>query len=520
MFAGLSINLLHIMRTQPAQVASTQSSRTVTVGTTRGTIYDCHQQPIVNDEHAYYASIAPEESLLTAVRPAVNDTTFSRLREQLRSGIPAGIRLNCPIGITQGLMLFRLPMRYGERLLAPHVIGYLDNSQQEGVAGIERACNKILAQYTGKATVRYAVDGTGRCLTGVSPTVENDTSRSVGGVVLTIDKEIQTIVEDIAPKHLQKGAVVVMDPYTGAIRAMASFPMYQPDTVAQSIDAEDGALLNRAMVLYDCGSVFKIVTAAAALEAGTSMRQEYNCTGSMAVQNNNFHCHNRLGHQRLDMSAAFAQSCNPYFIQLAQHTGAEKLQSMANAFGFGRSITLVEGFTTAVPILPSIIELRSSDAALANLSFGQGKLMITPLHITSIVAAVVNDGKMPSPQLIQGYMDENHQYTENRAGEALSVISSDTAKKLREMMRGVVTEGTGRNAAPSVCTAAGKTGTAETGQIGGENPVVQSWFAGYFPAENPRYVVTVLAEDADNTGGNSATAFCEISNKLWELVGE
>lgn len=106
--------------------------------------------------------------------------------------------------------------------------------------------------------------------------------------MLTLDKDIQTIVEDLAPDYIDRGAVVVLEPKTGAILAMASFPSFQPATVFESMKEDNGALLNRALALYDCGSVFKIITAAAALESGISPQQEYVCSGGMMVQNNTF----------------------------------------------------------------------------------------------------------------------------------------------------------------------------------------------------------------------------------------
>ncbi len=520
LFVGLAVNLFYIIQTEPAQTAVSTSSRTVKVASTRGTIYDCEFNPLVNADREYFAALTPDEAPIASLQSATEATRFQGLLETLRAGSPASVRLQRPIAIADGVRLFYLPIRYGKRQLSPHVIGYLDNSGQHGVTGIERAYDTILNEYIGEVSVRYAVDGSGRCLTGLEPTITDTTNRSVGGVVLTIDSDIQQLIEDVAPQYLEKGAVVVMDPYTGAIRGMASFPGFQPDTVAESIENDDGALLNRAMSLYDCGSVFKIITAAAALEQGISVKQEYTCVGSITVQNNQFHCHNRLGHQQMNMTTAFAHSCNPYFIQLAQQIGAGSMWSTANAFGFGRSVTIVENFSTPEPIMPSAAELQASSAALANFSFGQGKLMTTPLHVALIVATVVNEGKMPAAQLVQGMIDENGQYTANGVGEALSIVSARTAQQLRQMMQAVITDGTGQAAASKRCATAGKTGTAETGQIGGEEPVVQSWFAGYFPADNPQYVVTVLAEDANNTDARTAPLFCEICDKLYEQIGE
>ncbi len=515
---GLLGRIFYITRAQPARVASSQSSWTVMVATTRGSIYDVQHRPLVNDSKEYKAALFPDEALLPLIYPATEPTVFEKARNQLSEGVPTSVRLSGPISITEGLKLFYTPVRYGGRVLAPHLIGYMDSSGQKGITGVELACNEILSKYNGQASVTFYTDGGGHCLNGVTPTVLDTTKTSRGGIVLTIDRDIQRLVEDIAPNFITKGAVVVLDPYTGAIKAMASFPSFQPNTVAQSLENNDGALINRAISLYDCGSVFKIITTAAALEAGVSSTQTYNCGGAEDVQGVHFHCHNRLGHQRLTMKSAFSQSCNIYYIRLAQQMGAGALYDMAQSFGFGGSIELADGLTATAPLFPKLSDVENSPGALANLSFGQGYLMTSPLHIAQITATIANNGTMPSVHLIDGYMDEKGHFDQAARNSGKTILSFETAGTLRRMMEAVVSEGTGRSASPSVCTAAGKTGTAETGQIGGEEAVVQSWFTGYFPAEVPKYVVTVLAEDANNTNGQANALFCEISNKLFERM--
>ena len=512
-FCGLSLQLYHLIQNKPAQAAAGQNSYTVSVNTTRGTIYDTQLRPLVNTQKRYIAAILPDETLLSRLRPALDDASFDSLVSRLQNQRPLAVRLQEPVAIADGMKLFFTPDRYGERLLAPHIIGYLDTDTGAGCTGLEAALDEQLQRYGGEITVSFPVSGNGNGLAGAQPQVTDTTSRSAGGVVLTIDKEIQQIVEDLAPDYLTKGAVIVMEPQNGAILAMASFPTFQPHTVADSIAANDGALVNRALSLYDCGSVFKTVTAAAALEQGVSLKQLFECTGGMTVENTTFHCHERLGHQNLQFADAYAQSCNLYFIRLAQLIGGKAVRNMALSCGLGDEIKLADGITAPAAVLPTETELQH-EAALANFSFGQGKLLATPLHITRMTAAVANDGTMPVPHIVKGEISEDGAVSleEERGGER--AFSKETAILLREMMERVVTHGTGRAAALAICSSAGKTGTAQTGQMNGENPVVQSWFTGYFPAETPQYVVTVLAEDAENTNGRATALFCEIVNKI------
>ena len=189
---------------------------------------------------------------------------------------------------------------------------------------------------------------------------------------------------------------------------------------------------------------------------------------------------------------------------------------MAVALGFDRPIILAEGWKTARAVLPSETELLSP-AAVANLAFGQGALMASPVHIAQLVAAVVNDGEIIRPTLLKGTVDAQGNLTEEAIAPAQSAFSASTARTLREMMRVVVDEGTGRSARPFELGGGGKTGTAETGWEQDGKAVVQSWFGGFYPSEDPEYVVVVLAEDAENTGGQSSPVFKQICEELTML---
>ena len=455
----------------------------------------------------------PDIDLLTTLTQHTADTHFQMIKNAMINGLPVAGPLIHAIPNQEDLLCFATKKRYSDRLLAPHIVGYCQDGI--GVSGIELSCESTLSHYSGSTTVTYEIGGGKQHLYGVKPQITDTSQRSVGGVALTLDSSIQGVVEDTAADILTKGAVVVLDPYSGDIVACASFPSYQPHTLSVSLQENNGALMNRALSLYDCGSVFKVITAAAALENGISHNREYVCDGSIDVGGTVFHCHNRTGHGALDMTQAFAYSCNTYFIQLAQDIGADALYTLANAFGFNRKITLAEGLASANPLLPTRDDLERP-AALANLSFGQGYLMTTPIHIAQIIATIVNDGAMPSVNVLQWYVDENGSITAIDEQPSYTIVTESTANTLRHMMRAVVESGTGKSAMPSLCTAAGKTGTAETGQISSNGAVVQSWFAGYFPAEHPQYVVVVLAEDANATNEQAASIFCEISNNLYK----
>ena len=499
------------------QAADQQSSMTVTVANARGTIYDTQLRPFVNRETAYRACIVPGPSTLAAVEGQMDADALQDLTERMQSGRPVVTAIANLLSPLAGLTQFEVPVRSSGELLAPHVIGYLDGDGLHGATGVEYAMDEYLNAHGGKATVTYQVDAAGRPLQGEQPVIRNTLSDAAAGVVLTLDQDIQRLARDVARKYMRKGAVVVMEPATGRILAMVSLPEFQPDKVADCLDDPDSPLLNRALCNYNCGSVFKIVSAAAALEAGIGTSQSFACTGSIKVgESGPFHCHNRLGHGTLDMKAGFAQSCNPYFIQLMLRAGGSSLYSMASNMGFERSIILMENIKTARAILPSEEDLQSQ-AAVANLAFGQGTLLASPVHIAQMVAAVVNDGQIIRPTLLKGTVDAQGKVEETAIAPPQRAFSPQTAKTLRELMVNAVENGTGKAGKPLNGDAGGKTGTAETGWKVGDRDVVQSWFAGYYPADKPRYVITVLAEDANGTEGKSSPVFKEICDGLYML---
>jgi penicillin-binding protein 2 len=190
---------------------------------------------------------------------------------------------------------------------------------------------------------------------------------------------------------------------------------------------------------------------------------------------------------------------------------------MACQFGLNETIRLADTIAASAALLPEVHVLSTSDAALANFSFGQGYLMATPLHFAAIVSTIANNGVMITPQLVKGEIDEKMQFSAAEQGSGREVVSPATAQLLQNMMSRTVTNGTGKSASPNDCSAAGKTGTAETGQIIDGKSVTQSWFVGYFPADNPQYTICVLAENATATNTQSTVIFKEIANGIMDL---
>ena len=190
-----------------------------------------------------------------------------------------------------------------------------------------------LSLYSGQLTVYYQVDALGRAIAGAERLTENSLEYTAGGVAVTIDRDIQLLCEQ-ASEGLGKGAVVVTEVPNCEIRALVSLPGFQQDKIDEAARDPASPLLNRAFSAYAPGSVFKLVTAAAALEEGSVLRT-FDCTGSINAGGLMFHCYDGLPHGRIDLGGAIAKSCNGYFISTARALGGQPVLSMAYDLGLG-----------------------------------------------------------------------------------------------------------------------------------------------------------------------------------------
>ena len=210
------------------------------------------------------------------------------------------------------------------------------------------------------------------------------------------------------------------------------------------MDNENAPFLNRALCAYSVGSVFKLVTAAAALESGFTSGYMYCCSGSTEIYGQRFRCHNMAGHGLLDMENAMVNSCNPYFINLSQILTADAFHQTAEQLGFGIPISLADGFSSSAGYLQSVQELHV-EAEKANLAFGQGKLLATPLHIAAMTACIANDGVYHMPWLLRGETTDGVTLQPYAESEPCRVLCTDSAQTLQKLMCAVLSKGEGQN---------------------------------------------------------------------------
>ncbi len=503
--------------TDLTQAAATQSSYTLKVAETRGAIYDCNGQRLTETESHLKAAISPSAEAMEAVAKQISGSQRSALLEQLRQGKPFLCDLPQPL-YGEGINSFQVWERYGSHPLAPHILGHLDY-EGKGAFGLEKAFEEELEAVGEELLVRYGVDIQQKPLEAIEPRISGSSEPTKEGLILTLDRDIQQLTQVIAGQMLEKGAVVVMDADSGDLKAVASVPSYDPNQVAESLNDENLPFLNRAFSPWNVGSSFKLAVAAAALEQGISPDFCVDCVGGVEIAGRMVYCHHRPGHRETDMERAIEQSCNPYFIRLGREVGAEAILTMVKNMGFGEESIFAEGLSSSAGNLPSLRE-SSSPLSLANLSFGQGELLATPVQVAAMISSIANGGYAVEPRLIVGWTEDGSLPEQEEQGRQ-RIFSSKTAKQLQHFMVEVVEEGSGINAKPSSGGAGGKTASAQTGSYNenGEE-IVHAWFAGFYPAESPRYSIVVLAEGMESGGSYAAPVFRRICEQLHVLEQE
>lgn len=491
------------------EVQTKQSSYRITVSNLRGTIFDCNMTPLTNATYHTVAAVSPTPRGVVGASRILNDEEKEQTLKRLSDGKP--IICNARKKINSTDIAFATVYEHCTcETPASHIIGYTDSSGH-GVTGLEYAYDSIL--YSDKTVdAVFSVDGKGNVLGGVSPCFENDTAVLAGGLKSTIDVNIQNIAEKVSD-GIDCGAVVVAEANSGKIRAMVSRPNYDLSAVSDYLTADNSPLLNRAITAYSVGSVFKPCVAAAALDLGKGGFC-FNCTGSTYIIDRTFNCHKRDGHGFVDLQHALAFSCNTFFYNFAINTGAEAVYKKASALNFGTPLRIADGIKTADGNLTKLDRL-SNDATLANLSIGQGDLLLSPVSMLTLYCSIASNGTYYIPSIVEGIVKDG-KLKEYDKGKPTRVMSEDTANTLKNYLSSVITEGTGTLAQPSRCTASGKTATAQTGRYD-ENgiEITNSWFCGFFPAENPKYVAIVMCEGKPKVA--TALLFSQLADGIAEL---
>lgn len=505
--------------------------RTVTVGLVPGWIED-------------QATVVAQLSLITGVAPEVIQEKIANSQPEWfvpiadvspQVSIDNNELLSSLVGVSRRERTIRV---YKSGDLGAHLVGYLGTIPPDqlgdwqergyrgdelvGRAGVEGWGEPYLAGRRGGRLVTLSEHN--EEVAQVAAAIP----RPGGSIYLTIDRELQTDAERILGQR--PGAIVVLDPNTGFVLAMAGYPRFDPSLFAAGIDQKAWAALNsnphRPLVgrgtqaSYPPGSVFKIVTMAAGMEKlGLVAGTPFVCTGTWDRLGDQFikRCWLETGHGSINLQDGLTRSCDVVFYEVGlalQNADPQILPDMARAFGLGAA-TGIAGVQETSGLVPDLAwKLAEKGESWfpgdsVNLAIGQSYLLSTPLQIVNLLAAVGNGGTLYRPQLIQRIVEPIGPEQVNQP-EVLAQLplGPENLAVIRAALEAVVSgpRGTARTAFEGATfTASGKTGTSETGQ---EEP--HAWFAGYAPADSPQIAISVILEHAGEGSKEAAPVFRQL----------
>lgn len=546
--------------------AETNRTRKISVQAPRGDIYDRNGAVIVSNRPSFAVSIIPNEyakpqesTPLLATITGVNDEEINQLLKNSGDFPYTPVRIKRDIddvmiakieerhAYLPGVVIEAIPVRhYIYKELAAHVLGFVGSISSEeyakrkqqgyhpadlvGKDGLEREWEDVLRGIDGVRMLEVAASGEEIRPLGNQPSVPGR------GLVLTLDANLQKAAEEALAAQVaasrnigqpaKGGAVVVLDVNTGGVLAMASCPAFDPNLFAGGISSKawnelladaDHPLNNRAIQnAYPPGSVFKIVTAAAALEMNLTTPQEiFDDQGVYILNGWKFYGWNVKGLGKLNIVDALALSSDPVFYELGRRMGADNLAAYALTFGLGNP-TGIKLAGEAKGIVP-YVEWKEKNygepwypGETLIAAIGQGYYLATPLQQALLIMAVANGGIVYKPKLVDKILTPEGSLVTTLPSEVLRTIylRPDVWDTVRQGLIAVTTRGTGAAAFKGFpLTIAGKSGSAETGR-----GTTHSWFACYAPAEKPEIAIAVLVEE----GGDASVAAVPVTRRVLE----
>jgi len=448
----------------------------------------------INYLQVFHAKALNDNPLNT--RAVVRD--FARARGQILTSDGAVLARSVPVKDE-----FERQRQYPEGALFGHITGYF--SFTYGGEGVERTYNDELVGRNQSLKLRNLSD----------LLVKRE---KTGDVTLTLSKKLQQVATDQLGQR--KGAVVALDPTTGAILAMADYPSYDPNVLAGhnqtqvraawgqlNADANKPLLPRAFRERYFPGSSFKVVTSAVALATGaaTTSQPVYPQLSELPLPNSGGQSLRNFGGEVCggNLVQALQVSCNTAYAQLGMDLGADKLSNGAAQFGFGKAPPLDLPFPAQSNFPPASAFARDLPG-LAKSAIGQQDVAATPLEMALVAGGIANGGVIMTPHVMQDVRDSEGNVVDHYDPKPwLTAVSPDVAASVRDMMVNVVNAGTGTAARLPGIQVAGKTGTAQTG-VG----TTHVWFVSFAPADNPKIAVAVMLEslplESEATGGTVA----------------
>ncbi len=459
----------------------------------------------------------------------------------------AALQKSIPAGFVLLPNYFRI---YPNGPLAAHVIGYsgrqgriktdpLENNEKlwpeiEGREGLEQTFDNQLRGQPGQIRVTFNKDGEKTAETMAFP------PNPGYNLVTSIDRDIQRIVEKTLQSSAKRGAIVILDPNNGDILAMASWPSFDPNSFVPVISQEqfdkynndpDIPLYPRAFrSAYPPGSAFKVFSGFAALESETiTPKSIFGCPALMVIGGTPMRNHRKSDAGSMNFVDALTTSCNTWFYQVGIKTGSRNLIDYSTRLGLGRRTGIPIGSETdgRVPTDEYMLKVHKRkllNGDLANMAIGQGDLLVSPLQMAQAMMAIGNGGTLYQPRLVLQIQTPDNKVLNAYGVRAKSQVEirPDIQDTMRRGMINAVSGsgGTARRAAVPGIEVAGKTGSAQWGPR--NKPRVAAWFAGFAPADNPKYAFAAVYEGPPNNrniaGGTHAAPM--IGDVLRQLFKE
>ena len=538
LFSLLTLRIAYLTTARSSELTQrgiSQWTREGTVYARRGSILDTNGQTLVISATAYIVSADPRKvsdiSLFTQTVCPILDLSEESVAQKLSDRTKASVILKRQVSREKAdelrtlqasadeavasqlsALLFDEDVRraYPRGAFLTQTLG-LTNVDSVGQSGLELQYESLLRGTAGVSL--RSVDGKSQPIYDSGNLyIEPQDGNSIK---LTIDATIQEICEKAMREcydvnKAQAVHLIAMDPYTGAILAMCSKPDYDPNDPPR--DQPDA--LTRLMRIrlisdaYEPGSTFKILTAAAALDAGVTTPEDgFYCSAKITVDGDTIRCWGSP-HKDETMAEALQNSCNPVFVELALRLGTERMYQYLHAFGLG-SKTNVDLQGEGSGILIPVQSVKNVD--LARIGFGQS-VAVTPIQLITAACAVINGGRLMQPYLLKEAIAPDGTVLYRTQPKVVSnPISEETSATMRELLELVVSEGGAKNAAIEGYRIGGKTGTAQVYKDGRiVRDVHIGSFLGFAPADDPRIALLVIVDEADvpvDYGGTTAAPF-------------
>ena len=504
-----------------------QNTRKIELNSGRGTIYDRNKKPLT-DTKISKIIVVPKNQILDdnetkdLVNKIIKDESGGlktdveyKVLESVVEIETKSIDYNLEKQLEEkGVIVENKKLRYSSDGLLSHTIGYISSVDKIGQYGIEKSMEELLNNSHEEYVSVFKAGQAGNegnknvgILKGTIKTVDkNDDDKHIK---LTIDKDIQSIVEDTVDKEDNPSAVVISDVNTGEILAISSRPTFDQYDLSKYINSRDGETMNRAIqVNYPIGSIFKIVVLYAALENNIiDENYTYECSGSrtIVISTHSVNFNKLDGHGPQTLKDAFSNSCNPAFLDIAMKVGKEKIIEAARKLHMEEKVDIgleEENFD----LIPQNISIR-------NLAIGQGSMEFTPIQVNQMTQIIANNGTYKPLYLYDSILDSNKNIIKTfKNTKSEDIISPYSISKVKELMKNVSKEGTGKelNDLPGGCGV--KTGTAQS--TVNNIKVNHSWITGFYPENKPKYAITVLVEGNENGNKQALPIFKEICMKI------